>query len=287
MSSRGVNTSMSLKLPSTDPRYYQIAVLSLLVGYGTTTLGFGIRLENALAIVCTALTTQYLATRMLTSGRFDALSAIITSLSLTLLFRTDVTALAAAAGCIAIASKFLIRVRGKHVFNPANIAIVALMFGSERAWISSGQWGSTALSAVLLVGLGLLVLTRAKRSETTIGFLAAFSALLFARALWLGDPISIPLHQLQNGALLVFAFFMISDPKTTPDTAIGRLVYATLVAILAYTIQFAQFIPNGPILALAFAAPCVPIIDLLLGGRRYDWRRPATAATSRKGVFNA
>lgn len=278
---------MSLKLPFTDPRYYQIAVLSALVLYGTSTLGFGVRLENALAIVCTALTTQYLATRMLTPGRFDALSAIITSLSLTLLFRTDVTAIAALAGCIAIASKFLIRVRGKHVFNPANIAIVALMFGSERAWISSGQWGSTALSAVLLVGLGLLVLTRAKRSETTIAFLLSFGTLLFARALWLGDPISIPLHQVQNGALLVFAFFMISDPKTTPDTALGRVVYAGLVAALAYIIQFVLFIPNGPIIALAFAAPCVPVIDLLLKGRRYDWRYPSAAGPIRKGAINA
>ena len=278
---------MRLQLPFADPRYYQIVVLSLLVVYGSTTLDFGIRWQNALAIVGTALFTQYAATKLLTTGRFDCLSAIITSLSLTLLFRTDVTTLAALAACIAIASKFLVRVRGKHLFNPANIAIVALMFGSDRAWISSGQWGSAALSAVLLVGLGLLVLTRAKRSETTIGFLVAFGALLFARALWLGDPMSIPLHQLQNGALLVFAFFMISDPKTTPDTAVGRLVYASLVAGLAYIIQFVLFIPNGAVIALAFAAPCVPVIDLLLGGRRYDWRHPSAVHTTRKGAINA
>ena len=210
---------MSPRIPAIDPRYYQIAVLSTLVVYGTTTLGFGVRWENALSIVLAALGTQYLGSALLTRAAFDPLSAIITSLSLTLLFRTDVAMLAAFAGFIAIASKFLIRVRGKHVFNPANIAIVSLMFASDRAWISSGQWGSTTISAVLLIGLGLLVLTRAKRAETTIGFLVAFSSLLFARALWLGDPMSIPLHQLQNGALLVFAFFMISDPKTTPDTA--------------------------------------------------------------------
>lgn len=273
--------------PFTDPRSYQIAVLSVLVAYGTTTLGFGVRWENALAIVSTALATQYLATRLLTSARFDAMSAIITSLSLTLLFRTDVTALAAAAGFIAIASKFVVRVRGKHVFNPANIAIVALMFSSDHAWISSGQWGSTALSAVLLVGLGLLVLTRAKRSETTLGFLAAFAGLLFARAFWLGDPVSIPLHQLQNGALLVFAFFMISDPKTTPDAAMGRFVYAALVAVIAYIIQFVLFIPNGAVIALAFAAPCVPVIDFLLEGRRYEWRQTPAANPTHKGVINA
>ena len=145
---------MSPRIPFIDPRYYQIAVLSTLVVYGTTTLGFGIHWENALSIVVVALATQYLGTVLLTRSSFDPLSAIITSLSLTLLFRTDVALLAALAGFIAIASKFVIRVRGKHVFNPANIAIVSLMFSSDRAWISSGQWGSTTISAVLLIGLG-------------------------------------------------------------------------------------------------------------------------------------
>ena len=61
----------------------------------------------------------------------------------------------------------------------------------------------------------------------------AYGLLLIGRALWLGDPLSIPLHQLQNGALLIFAFFMISDPKTTPNTArwpnrFGALVAASL-----------------------------------------------------------
>ncbi|MDJ0758674.1 MAG: RnfABCDGE type electron transport complex subunit D [Woeseiaceae bacterium] len=278
---------MSPRIPFIDPRYYQIAVLSTLVVYGTTTLGFGIHWENALSIVVVALATQYLGTVLLTRSSFDPLSAIITSLSLTLLFRTDVALLAALAGFIAIASKFVIRVRGKHVFNPANIAIVSLMFSSDRAWISSGQWGSTTISAVLLIGLGLLVLTRAKRAETTIGFLVAFSSLLLARAVWLGDPMSIPLHQLQNGALLVFAFFMISDPKTTPDTATGRWCYAALVAALAYVIQFVFFIPNGAVIALAFAAPLVPLIDLLSKGLHYQWRPSTAISQTSKGVSNA
>ena len=278
---------MKLEIPFIDPRYYQIAVLSTLVAYGTTTLGFGIRWDNVLAIAVAALSTQFLANRWLTGTAFDPLSAIITSLSLTLLFRTDLAAIAALAGFIAIASKFLVRVRGKHVFNPANIAIVSLMFLSDRAWISSGQWGSTTISAVLLICLGLLVLTRAKRAETTIGFLLAFGALLFGRALWLGDPLSIPMHQLQNGALLVFAFFMISDPKTTPDSAVGRWWYATLVAALAYVIQFVLFIPNGPVIALAFTAPFVPFIDLLSRGRHYQWRPAAVINHSPKGVSNA
>ena len=72
------------------------------------------------------------------------LSPLITSLSLTLLLRADTVLLAACAAAIAISSKFLIRYRGMHVFNPANVAIVLMMLASEHVWVSSGQWGSTA-----------------------------------------------------------------------------------------------------------------------------------------------
>jgi Na+-transporting NADH:ubiquinone oxidoreductase subunit NqrB len=183
-------------------------------------------------------------------------------------------ALAALAALVAIGSKFLIRVRGKHVFNPANVALVTLMLVSDRAWVSSGQWGSATLGALALSCLGFLVLTRARRAETTIAFLLFYGGLLFGRALWLGDPPSIPLHQLQNGALLIFAFFMISDPKTTPDAAAGRVLYAALVAGIAFIIQFVHYVPNGPILALVLSAPLVPLIDALVQGTHYQWSQP-------------
>ena len=260
-----------------DPRYYQIAVLGTLVTYGIVALDFVIRLENAVAIAVTALSVQFAATRLARLPRFDPLSAVITSLSLTLLLRTDLVALAALAAFIAISSKFLVRVRGKHIFNPANVAIVSLMASSDHAWISSGQWGSAALGAFAIACLGFVVLTRAKRAETTIGFLAFYGLLLFGRALWLGDPLAIPVHQLQNGALLVFAFFMISDPKTTPDTAAGRIVYAMLVAATAFAIQYLLYQPHGPILALVATAPLVPVIDALLRGTAYRWTRIAPA----------
>ena len=269
-----------------DPRYYQIIVLSLLLIYGITALDFGIRWQNALVIVLTALGIQFLGTHYFRLPRFDPLSPLITSLSLTLLLRTDDVMFAALAACLAIGSKFLIRFRDKHIFNPANFALVTLMLLSDHAWVSSGQWGSAAIAAFVLACLGFLVLTRARRAETTIAFIALYGAMLFARALWLDDPLSIPLHQVQNGALLIFAFFMISDPKTTPNTALGRILFAALVASVAYTIQFIYYQPNGPILALIISAPLVPLIDALLAGRIYRWEQPAEQELSRiKGVF--
>jgi Na+-transporting NADH:ubiquinone oxidoreductase subunit NqrB len=247
---------------------------SLLLGYGIGVLDFGIRWQNAIAILTTAQIVQFVCMRLFTQSRFDPLSALITSFSLTLLLRTDVMGLAILAAIIAIGSKFLLRVHGKHVFNPANVALVSLMLCSDQAWVSSGQWGSATVGAFALACLGFLVLTRARRAETTVAFLGFFAGLLIARAVWLGDPLSIPLHQLQNGALLIFAFFMISDPKTTPNSARGRIVYGMFVATIAYTIQFVFYEPNGPILALIMSAPLVPLIDAISRGQLYRWEKP-------------
>ena len=269
-----------------DPRYYQIGVLTSLVCFGVGALDFGIHWQNALTIVATALAVQFLGTLYAQLPRFDPLSPLITALSLTLLLRTDEVALAAAAAAIAIGSKFLVRFRGKHVFNPANMALVTLMLATDQAWVSSGQWGSAAIGAFTLACLGFLVLTRARRAETTIAFLLIYASLLFGRAAWLGDPLAIPLHQMQNGALLIFAFFMISDPKTTPNSAAGRVLFAAVVATIAFVIQFIYYEPNGPILALIVSAPTVPLIDMLMRGRIYQWARPdARAENQIKGVY--
>jgi len=276
---------MQIKNYTPDPRYYQIGVLASLVVFGVVALDFGIRWQNAMAIVATALAVQLAGTRLAGLPGFDPLSPLITSLSLTLLLRTDAATIAAAAAMIAIGSKFVVRVNGKHVFNPANVALVTMMMLTDRAWVSTGQWGSTALTAFALACLGFLVLTRARRAETTIGFLAAYASLLLGRALWLGDPLTIPVHQLQNGALMIFAFFMISDPKTTPNTPLGRYLFAALVAVLAYIIQFEFYEPNGPILALVMTAPLVPLVDALLRGPKYRWRQAARPNPTIKGAY--
>jgi len=160
-----------------------------------------------------------------------------------------------------------------------------LMFCSERAWVSSGQWGSAAIGAFALACLGFVVLTRARRAQTTFAFLIAFAALLIGRAIWLGDPLGIPLHQLQNGVLLIFSFFMISDPKTTPNASVARIMYGALVACVAYTIQFVFYEPNGPIIALILSAPLVPLLDLSMRGRIYRWEKPTSNVVGNiKGV---
>ena len=258
------------RLPRLDPRLYQIAALSGLLTYGLLELDLEVQPERALLILSTVLAAQYAAPRLWRLPAFDARSVLISGLSLCLLLRTNSALLAVAGALLAVFGKFLVRVRGKHVFNPTNFAIVALLLTGE-AWVSPGQWGNAAFFGFLLACLGGLVVNRAARSDVTIAFLLAYGGLVFARSLWLGEPMAIPLHRLQNGALLIFAFFMISDPRTTPDSRAGRILFASLVAVGAAYVQFRLFRTNGLLWSLACFSPLVPILDRVLPGQRYQW----------------
>jgi Na+-transporting NADH:ubiquinone oxidoreductase subunit NqrB len=185
--------------------------------------------------------------------------------------RTNSVVLALAGGIIAVASKFIIQFNRKHLFNPTNIAIVSLMTLTGDVWVSPGQWGNVAFFAFLMACLGGLVVNRAKRSDVTYAFIAFYMALIFGRSLWLGEPLTIPAHRLQNGALLLFTFFMISDPRTTPNSRAGRIVFAFLVACGAWYIQFRLFRTNGPLWSLAIGSLTVPLLDWMLPARRYEW----------------
>lgn len=257
-----------------DPRWYQIGALAGLLAYGMAWLDFEIGAPQAMISLAGVLWVQWLCTRLWRLPRFDPKSALISGLSLCLLLRTNDLALAGIAAAATIASKFVLRWNGKHVFNPTNFGIVALMLASDgRVWVSPGQWGSTAFFGFLMACLGGLVVNRAARSDVTLAFLGFYFALVFGRSAWLGEPLAIPLHRLESGVLLLFAFFMISDPKTTPDSRAGRILFAALVAGGAWWIQCRLFRTNGLLWSLAGFSLCVPLIDWLLPGRRYEWSR--------------
>jgi hypothetical protein len=263
-----------------DPRIYQISMLAALLVYGVLRLDLEVRLWTAVALLGTALLTQAACTRLFHLPAFDPKSALISGLSLCLLLRSNSVALAVLAAVVTIGSKFVLRFRHKHIFNPTNFGLVAMIVGTGRIWVSPGQWGNAAFLAFLFACLGGLVVNRAERSDVTYAFLGLYLAVLFGRALWLGAPFTIPLHQLANGAFLLFTFFMISDPRTTPDSRSGRILFAGLVAIVAGTITFVLYRTNGLLFALALCSPLVPMIDLLLPGKRHAWRREPIAPPS-------
>jgi Na+-transporting NADH:ubiquinone oxidoreductase subunit NqrB len=255
-----------------DPRLYQIASLAGLLVYGVGWLEFDIHLIQAGLTLGGVLIVQWACTRLAKLPHFEPKSALISGLSLCLLLRTNSLWFVAAAVLVTIGSKFVLRWRGKHIFNPTNFGLVAMMIATDQAvWVSPGQWGNVAFFGFLMACIGGLVVNRAARTDVTVAFLAFHIVLVFGRSAYLGEPITIPLHRLQSGALLLFAFFMVSDPKTTPDSRAGRILFAGLVALGAWIVQFRLFATNGLLWSLAVFSLLVPLIDLLLPGSRYVW----------------
>ena len=268
-----------------DARHWQILALSGLFAISFTTSDFGAQpLSLALALsgalIAQTLGTLYINYRQKGTWNLAAWqwkSAVITSLSLSILLRASSPWLWFAAGLIGIALKFMVRYRGKHIFNPACIGIVCLMLVFDKAaWVSPGQWGQAPLLVGYALALAGLVLSSAKRLDIALGFLGTYAAILFARALWLGDPLTIPMHHLSSGALLVFAFFMITDPRSTPDSRLGRLLFSACVAGLAAWFVIGPNIRGAPLMALACLALLTPILDRFLPAKRFVWTSKET-----------
>lgn len=258
-----------------DPRLYQIASLGSLLTYGLLWLHFEASIPQIAITFGMALLTQYVGTRLYKLPAFDPLSALVSAVGLCIFLRTNDLAMVALASLIAIGSKFVIRWKKKHIFNPTNLALVVIL-ASGLGWISPGQWGQVAWLGFLIACMGSLVVTRAARADVTLSFLAFYLGLLVARALWLGDPLTIPFHQIESVTLLIFSFFMISDPKTTPNSRAGRIFFTFLVAVAALFVQFVLWRPNGPLWGLIVCSPLVPLLDYLFPGVRYNWSEPSS-----------
>lgn len=274
-----------------DPRHIQIMILSGLLMFLMVVSDFapGWRtVVTAVSIACLVQAGLLFVNffRFLPQGEgrmadgrchvlkgIDLRSPLITALSLCLLLKGASIWVFGLAAFLAIGSKFLLRLDNKHIFNPSNFAIVVLLLVLPgQVWVSPGQWGSAVWFGFFLACAAFAVLSRSQRMDVAVFFLGVWAALIFGRAVWLGDPFSIPLHQMQSGALLIFAFFMISDPKTTPDHRTGRFVFALAVAVLAYILQFGFQVRESLFYALFSVCLLTPMLDTIFKAQRYQWR---------------
>jgi hypothetical protein len=207
-----------------DPRVLQIAFLGTFLIAGLTVLDFDLPLWQPPLIVVSACATQFAMTRLMRVPPAGYLSPVITSLGLTLLLRSDLWWLPPLAAVVAIGSKFLLRFRGKHIFNPTNLGLAVAMLLSTHAWCSPSQWGENGVTVAWFAIFGLAVASRAFRSDVSLAFFATWVLLKLGRVLYLEQKSTVLFHQLSTGSLILFTFFMISDPKTTPDSRAGRIV---------------------------------------------------------------
>ena len=255
-----------------DARVLQILFLALLLTTGVLLRDFSLYPMQLVLAFAAGLATQAFWLRRLGLEQRGFLSAVVTCCGLSLLLRSETMWAHPLIAAMAMSSKFVLRIHGKHLYNPANLGVIAAIALIPGTWVSPGQWGNDLALAVWLLMLGAIVTTRARRLDVSWVFLGAFLGFVALRITLLGQSWTIWWHQLGNGALLLFAFFMISDPMTIPNRRAPRIAYAVSVAAAAFGWQYFLYRPNALIWALFLATPLVPILDRLFPGKGFSWR---------------
>jgi enediyne biosynthesis protein E5 len=254
-----------------DARVFQIVFLAALMTIGVLLRDFSLQPLQMLLAFAVGLATQAFWLKRLGLEQRGFLSAIVTCCGVSLLLRSDTMWAHPLAAALAMSSKFALRICGKHLYNPANFGVIAAITLLPGTWVSPGQWGNDLALAIWLLMLGSIVTTRARRLDISWVFLSAFLGLVALRILLLGQSWAIWWHQLGNGALLLFAFFMISDPMTIPNRRGPRIAYALIVATATIVWQYLLFRPNALIWTLFLATPLVPLLDRLFPGEAFSW----------------
>ncbi|WLT36830.1 RnfABCDGE type electron transport complex subunit D [Synechocystis sp. B12] len=269
-----------------DARDYQIIFLCSFLSLGILARDWSLSPLAIAVVLATALTVQSLFTinqqgnfsRWFSLDTWQSLwrhqgwkSALITGLGLCLLLRANHLSTLILAASLAIASKFLLQAWGKHWFNPANFGIIAALSLTGDAWVSPGQWGTTLWLGAVFLAAGGLVLGKVGRWDTSIMFLTVYAGLDLARNAWLGWPPEVSFHHLENGSLLVFALFMITDPRSIPNGRPGRLLWATAIAIFSLILQYHFYLPTALFWALFCLSPLTVLLDRQFPAPRFQW----------------
>lgn len=256
-----------------DPRHFQIAYLSSFLLYGVFFLDWNSDLRYFMTAFLACTLTQIVATYFTTKNYQSIKSGLISALALCLLFKANAVGTFALAGILAISSKFLIRYKGKHIFNPANFGIIAAIILTGDAWISPGQWGNSIILLFVLGVLGTFILLRVGRIDTSLSFIITFASLEFCRSvLYQGWGLDYFVHQMSSGALLLFTFFMITDPVTTPNSPKARIIWAAFIGVVTFLLANFMQVHTAPLWALFFIAPITTILDRKFIHPKFNWK---------------
>jgi Na+-translocating ferredoxin:NAD+ oxidoreductase RnfD subunit len=238
----------------------------LLVGH----LSYGILesyKQTALAIVA-AIITELILGRFFYGKWLNLASAYITGISVGILVRSPAYWPFALCSVISIMSKYVLRVKGRHIWNPSNFGIAVLLFlASGTMYVLSFQWGNNFWPLLVIWVLGSIIIWRARRFHISATYVVSFFLFAFLRTWITGDtwqaevaPITGPMYQL-------FVFFMITDPKTTVRSKTGQYGVAFCVALVEFVLRLDQVV-YAPIFALFFVGPAANLIEIWLDSRR-------------------
>ncbi len=238
-----------------------ILISAVLVG---AHLSFGIlKSYEAIALaIGTSVATELVFGRLYWGTWPHPASAYTTGISVGILVRSPMLWPFALCSALSILSKYVLRVKGRHIWNPSNFGVCALFFLAPFAVAPlNTQWGNNLWPMLVIWTIGLITIWRVKRAHITATYVVAFLVLAFVRSHFTGDsflaeaaPITGPMYQL-------FALFMITDPKTTVSSKTGEVIVAVAVAIVEFFLRLGEVV-YAPFYALFLVGPAALLIEM-------------------------
>jgi Na+-translocating ferredoxin:NAD+ oxidoreductase RnfD subunit len=240
--------------------------LILLVGH----LSFGIleSYQKTLLAIAVSLVAELILGRIFFGKWPHLASAYITGISVGILVRSPAFWPYALCSLISITSKYVLRVKQRHLWNPSNFGISVLLFlaGDTVASLSI-QWGNFMLPMLVIWALGSVIIWRLKRFHITATYVASFLVFAFLRTWITGNPWLSEVAPLTGPEYQLFIFFMITDPKTTVRGVKGQSIVAFLVALVEMILRLNQVV-YAPFYALFLVGPTALLTEMWLQSRR-------------------
>jgi Na+-transporting NADH:ubiquinone oxidoreductase subunit NqrB len=240
--------------------------LILVVGH----LSFGILegLENIVITILSCIFIDLIVGRMYTGKWKNLSSAYISGISVSILVRSTFLWPYVVTAAISILSKYVIRYKGRHIWNPSNLGISWMLFFAPTYVAGlSVQWGNNLVPMAVIWLLGMVIVYRAKRLHVTLTYVISFILFAYFRSLITQDPFLAELAPLTGPMYQLFIFFMITDPPTNVRSKKWQMIVVFIVALVEFILRLNQFV-YAPFYALAIVGPIAKIIDLRLASRR-------------------
>lgn len=236
----------------------------------TAHLSFGI-LENytKLAAAIGASMVTELALHRLVTGKWRNLnSAYISGISVGILIRSPMLWPYALCSMISISSKYVLRYKGKHIWNPSNFGIVAmLLIAYDSVAILSIQWGNNMWPMLVIWIIGFISIWRLKRFHICGTYVVSFLAFAFIRSWITGDPYLAEVAPISGPMYQLFVLFMITDPVTTVQSKKGQYLVAFLIALVEMFFRLGEAV-YAPFYALFIVGPVALVIEKWWNGRK-------------------
>lgn len=251
-----------------DSRFAPPVFITLILLLGNLSFGILESYSRTLLAIATSIAGELILGRVFLKKWPHPSSAYITGISVGILLRSPAYWTYALCAALSITSKYALRFRNRHIWNPSNFGICAMLFlASDSVAGLSIQWGNNLASLIVIWVLGSIIVWRARRFHITATYVASFIALSFLRAWITGDPWQSEISPITGPMYQLFMFFMITDPKTTVRSRPGQCVVAVTIAVVEFFMRLDSSI-YAPLYALFWVGPTALLIEMWLDARR-------------------